>query len=136
MTKLEVSDYKPVICNFYSKNIPAHIDCFFLCLALLQHLVTMKLLGLLTIFKLCFCFTLFKQSWCMFSKRQLPVDLPTCSPSKRLRHNLVDLFLSNDVSGARADSLLRDAAAADSKHISDLVSKRPSKKHTGNAPRD
>ena len=49
---------------------------------------------------------------------------------------MVDLFLSNDVSGARADSLLRDAVAADSKHISDLVSKHPSKKHTGNAPRD
>ena len=71
----------------------------------------------------------------MFSKRQLPA-LPTCSPSKRLRHNLVDLFLSNDVSGARADSLLRDAVAADSKHISDLVSKHPAKKHIGNSHRD
>ena len=71
----------------------------------------------------------------MFSKRQLPA-LPTCSPSKRLRHNLVDLFLSNDISGARADSLLRDAVAADSKHISDLVSKHTAKKHIKNSHRD
>jgi len=96
----------------------------------------MTVLALGYLLKLFLCCALIKQSCGMFSKKQLPIDLQTCSPSKRLRHNLVDLFLSNDVSGERADSLLRDAVAADSKHVSDLVSNQDSKKHKGNAHRD
>ena len=72
----------------------------------------------------------------MFSKRQLPIDLNSCSPTKRLRHNLVDLFLSSDVSGERADSLLRDAVSAKAENVVDLVGNEMVKKHKGNACRD
>ena len=98
--------------------------------------VAMKLSGLRVVLRLFFGFTLFKESCSMFSKRQLPVDLQSCSPSKRLRHNLVDLFLSNDVSGERADSLLRDAVAAKAVNVADLVDHGDSKRHKGNAHRD
>ena len=55
----------------------------------------------------------------MYSKRALP-DREGMPPAKRLRENLTDLFLSNDVSGARAVSLFQDAAAAGAPCVKDL----------------
>jgi len=55
----------------------------------------------------------------MFSKRPLP-NLQQVSPSKRLRCNLADLFLANEVSGLRATSLIRDARQAGAAHFTDL----------------
>jgi hypothetical protein len=44
----------------------------------------------------------------MFTKRALP-DRGSDDPTVRMRNNLVDLFLSNDISSARAQSLFDDA---------------------------
>ena len=56
----------------------------------------------------------------MFSKRGLP-DRSNVPPAKRLRQNVVDLFLGNDISGQRAASIFRDAAAAGASHFQDLA---------------
>lgn len=48
----------------------------------------------------------------MFSKRTVGYDKLLISPSKRLRHNVIDMFLSNDMSALRAQSFFEDAAAA------------------------
>lgn len=64
------------------------------------------------------------------------MDLQSCSPSRRFRHNMVDLFLSTGISGERAESLFRDARAASTKHVSDLVGAGIEKVHKGNAHRD
>lgn len=47
----------------------------------------------------------------MFSKRRLP-DFGEDPPEKRLRTNIADLFLENDISGVRAQSILDDAHAS------------------------
>ena len=47
----------------------------------------------------------------MFSKRPLPEDARTADPAERLRANLADLFLSNQVSGQRAQSVFADVHA-------------------------
>jgi len=56
----------------------------------------------------------------MLSKRALPTELINADPSKRLRINLADLFLSNDVSGSRAQSLFADGVLAGADHCRDL----------------
>ena len=56
----------------------------------------------------------------MYSKRALGYDETATPPSKRLRRNIADLFLANEVSGTRAQSLLADAAASGSAGVSDL----------------
>ena len=48
----------------------------------------------------------------MFNKRSKGYDASDISPSKRLRCNLADLFLSNTIPGDRTQSLFDDAAAA------------------------
>lgn len=63
----------------------------------------------------------------MFSKHPLP-NLDEVPADARLRHNLVDLFLASDVSGARAASLFQDAVAAGASNVSDL-GKVTSRKH-------
>ena len=55
----------------------------------------------------------------MFSKRPLP-HLEDVPAAKRLRENLADLFLSNEISGQRATSLFRDAHDAGAAHFRDL----------------
>ena len=42
-------------------------------------------------------------------------------PSKRLRSNLGDLFLSNKISGQRAQEIFSDAALAGASHVADLA---------------
>ena len=51
----------------------------------------------------------------MFSKRGRGYEETELSPSKRLRANFADLFLSNDISGSRALSLFQDADGAGAK---------------------
>ena len=58
-------------------------------------------------------------SWAMYSKRKLPGD--DADPTRRLRKNLADLFLSNAVSGSRAHTLFDDADVSGCKHMKDLV---------------
>ena len=48
----------------------------------------------------------------MFSKRPLPEDAASSAdPAERLRVNLVDLFLSNQMSGLRAQTVFADVDA-------------------------
>ena len=56
----------------------------------------------------------------MFSKRQRGYDEEEVPPARRLRSNIGDLFLSSDISGRRAASLIQDAAASGSQGLSDL----------------
>jgi hypothetical protein len=49
----------------------------------------------------------------MFSKRPLPHDRLNEPPAQRLRTNMADLFLQNDVSGLRTHSLFQDAHDCD-----------------------
>lgn len=55
----------------------------------------------------------------MLTKRALP-DCSGIEPKRRLRQNVVDLFLSNDVSSSRAVDLIQDASAAGAAHFEDL----------------
>ena len=57
-------------------------------------------------------------------------------PEKRLRANLGDLFLSNDISGARMRSLAEDATTAGAKGTEDFATAGASGKHKHNIPRD
>ena len=45
----------------------------------------------------------------------------TMPEAKRFRHNTLDLFASNAVSGSRTQELLNDAAAAGAQHVRDLL---------------
>ena len=65
----------------------------------------------------------------MFSKRGRAVD-PSLPAAKRLRENTADLFLTNQVSAARAKSLLQDAVASGSAYVADLVHNLGSDKNT------
>lgn len=58
----------------------------------------------------------------MLSKRGKGYDASTCPPEKRLRRNLADAFLSNDISGARTQEMFNDAQAAGAAHVADLAS--------------
>ena len=56
----------------------------------------------------------------MFHKRQK--DYAAGEPkSKRFRHNVADLMLSNEISGQRAQELCQDALASGSTGVEDLV---------------
>lgn len=57
----------------------------------------------------------------MFHKRGLP-DLSALPPEKRLRHNIADLFLANDISGCRTKSIFNDAKAAGLINVAGLTS--------------
>ena len=64
----------------------------------------------------------------MLSKRALGCDLVEMSTAKRFRFNIADLFLSNEVSGARAARIYRDAGDAGAEGVADLR-RLGSKKH-------
>jgi len=72
----------------------------------------------------------------MLSKRALPTELINADPSKRLRINLADLFLSNDVSGSRAQSLFADGVLAGADHCRDLGKAGNFGQTPGNCSRD
>ena len=57
----------------------------------------------------------------MFSKRGRPWEAESVPADQRLRANLADLFVSNDVSAARAQTLFADGEASGAKHMSDLA---------------
>ena len=57
----------------------------------------------------------------MLSKRSRGDDSASLPPRQRFRHNLADLFLSNQVSAARATALAADAVAAGASGVSDLA---------------
>ncbi len=72
----------------------------------------------------------------MFSKRPLPdrdEDMPPC---QRLRQNIADLFLSNDVSGARAQTVMSDVNACGVEGFDRLAKTGNNGKCKKNAPRD
>ena len=58
----------------------------------------------------------------MLSKRAKGYDARSCPPEKRLRRNLADAFLSNDITGARAQEMFNDAQAAGAADVADLAS--------------
>jgi hypothetical protein len=64
----------------------------------------------------------------MFTKRPLP-DLRNLSPSKRLKANLENLFLTAEVSADRAGSIFRDAAALAPQEFGRLAKASSSKAH-------
>ena len=63
-------------------------------------------------------FCLLSQMW---SKRSLGFDTTRISKARRLRTNLADLFLGNEISGDRAAGLFSDAREAGSAHVADLA---------------
>ena len=69
----------------------------------------------------------------MLSKRAKGYDRSTCPPEKRLRLNLADAFLSNDITGARTQEMFNDAQAAGAEGVADLASHSSC---PGNAARD
>jgi hypothetical protein len=73
----------------------------------------------------------------MFTKRALP-QLEELSPSKRLKHNLEDLFLTGTVSGKRAQTLFAnaEAAAKEPGQFNKLAAAGVGGKKSGNAHRD
>ena len=85
--------------------------------------------GFLQFFCLCLC------AEAMFSKRPLP-NMQGVPESKRLRTNLSDLFASNLVSGARAQTLFNDARLAKASCISDLATVGNKGKAANNCSRD
>jgi hypothetical protein len=57
----------------------------------------------------------------MLSKRSRGDDSASLPPRQRFRHNLADLFLSNQVSAARATALALDVVAVGASGVSDLA---------------
>ena len=57
----------------------------------------------------------------MLSKRARPWQDDSLPPDRRLRSNLSDHFLSNDVSSSRAQSLFDDGELAGARHVADLA---------------
>jgi len=57
----------------------------------------------------------------MLSKRAKGYDPSQLPPSKRFRKNLADCFLSNEITGARAQELFNDAQAAGTADVKDLA---------------
>ena len=57
----------------------------------------------------------------MFSKRGRAWDDAQLPPNQRLRRNIADLYLNNDVSVARAQTLFADAQAAGAPNMGDLA---------------
>ena len=86
-----------------------------------------------------FCFVFFCK---MFHKRAKDHLQPNAPPAKRLRSNLADLFLSNNVSAQRTEEIFEDANLAGAAFCSDIghpdsVAADPEKKKKNkNAHRD
>ena len=72
----------------------------------------------------------------MLSKRAKGYAEEDLPEEKRFRHNLSDLFLSNEISGTRAAELFRDAAAAGAANVRDLSRVGAAGRLRGNAARD
>lgn len=72
----------------------------------------------------------------MLSKRGAGYSSDEVPPEKRLRANLSDLFLSNDISATRARSLFEDADAAHAEHCGDLSAAGSRGRFPGNVHRD
>ena len=75
----------------------------------------------------------------MFAKRQRQFETQGLPRDKGFRANLSELFLDNAISADRALSLLEDAQAAGTRHVSDLAKPNPYKgksKFRKNAGRD
>ena len=84
----------------------------------------------------CCIFLFFQTAQGMFQKRAGP-DYEECdTASKRLKSNLADLFLSNDISGSRAQSAFEDAAAAGLRVFSRLAGSKHAKSKFKNASRN
>ena len=79
-----------------------------------------QLLSLIS-FRVLLTLFLFLDAAGMFHKRGLP-DLAALPPEKRLRNNIADLFLTNDVSGCRTKSIYDDAKAAGVVNLTGLTS--------------
>ena len=88
-------------------------------------------------FRLLLTVALFIDATAMFHKRGLP-DLSALPAEKRLRSNIADLFLTNDISGCRAKSIYDDAKAAGVVNLTGLTSSSSSniRSAQGNANRD
>ena len=54
----------------------------------------------------------------MYSKRARVSDDP--DPTRRMRNNIADLFLSNDISANRAWEMFDDGIASGTRHMKDL----------------
>ena len=63
----------------------------------------------------------------MLSKRAKGYDTSSLPPAKRLRQNLADAFLSNEITGTRAQELFNDAQAAGASNVKDLAGGTSSK---------
>ena len=72
----------------------------------------------------------------MVSKRARGYDEEGVPPQRRLRSNIADLCLNNDISGARARSVFEDAAVAGAVGVSDLARSGAGGAQPGNAHRD
>ena len=59
----------------------------------------------------------------MLSKRARGYDPSLVDSAKRLRLNLADAYLSNDITGVRTQELFNDAAAAGAANVADIASK-------------
>ena len=60
----------------------------------------------------------------MFGKRARPWEEDPGPPQQRLRANLADLFLGNDISSVRAQSLFEDGQASGAASLSDVAAMR------------
>lgn len=72
----------------------------------------------------------------MFQKRGRPYENAAIAKKSRLRENVADLFLSNDISAARAQSLFDDAASADVRSCKSLAAAGNSGRIPKNMSRD
>lgn len=64
-----------------------------------------------------------KMSLSKRAKGYRPDEVPA---AKRFRYNLADAFLTGELAGKRTQELFNDAAAASTKHVSDLAGSKPS----------
>jgi hypothetical protein len=87
--------------------------------------------------RFCLCFSLFCQAAVgMFQKRSGP-DYEQCdTAAKRLRANIADAFLSNDVSGMRAQTMFEDAADAGLRVCQRLAGPKAATRKYGHAARN
>lgn len=93
-------------------------------------------LGVLAGWRLCRSFCRARSEAAMLSKRGLGYDAENVPKSKRLRANLADLFLSNEVSAARLQNIAQDAVEASAQHLGDLASAGSGGRFRGNCHRD
>ena len=72
---------------------------------------------------------LFGHGLCMFQKRGREEGPDEGDPHKKLRNNVADLFLANEIAGARAGSVFQDAAACGLRGFRKLAEGAKSKKN-------